>query len=139
MSQHLLLEDGIQHTLHGCLHILDGIIDHAVQADIHSFSLSRLLGHSIRTHVKSDNDGVGGRGKADIRLVDGSHSSVDDLHNHLVVGQLQEALLQGLHRALYISLHDDAQLFQIALLDLGKQIVKRQLGFCLLQKLRLVL
>ena len=38
LAQYLLLEYRIQHPLHGGLHVLDRIVDDAVQTDIHAFA-----------------------------------------------------------------------------------------------------
>ena len=90
MAQHLLFEYRIQHTLHGRFHIFDGIVDDPVQTDIHAFPLRGLLGRRIRTHIESDDDGVGSGCQADVRLVDGAYAAVDDLDYHFVVGQFQQ-------------------------------------------------
>ena len=39
VADDLLLEDRIQHTLHGSLHILDGIVDDTVQTQVYALPL----------------------------------------------------------------------------------------------------
>mgnify|MGYP002508616509 CR=1 FL=1 len=93
-----------QHTFHGRLNILDGLVDNLVQPDIHSLPLGRGLGGCVRTHVKADDNGVGGAGKGHIRFVDGAHAAMDTLHHDLFVGQFHQRLLYSLHTALHIQL-----------------------------------
>lgn len=50
---------------------------------------------------------------------------MDNLYDYLFIGQLQKALLNCLDGTLNISLDDDIQLFQIARLNLGEQIIQR--------------
>ena len=52
MANHLLLEDRIQHALHGGLHVLDGFIDDLVQPYVHTFTLRRILGGAVRPYVE---------------------------------------------------------------------------------------
>ena len=42
MTDHLLFEDRIQHTLHGSFHIFDSIINDTVQTKIYTFSRSAV-------------------------------------------------------------------------------------------------
>ena len=61
----------------------------------------------------------------DIGLIDRADTAVDDLDNHFFIGQLQKALLYCLYGTLNISLDDNIQLFKIACLNLGEQIIQR--------------
>ena len=58
MAQDDLLELGGKQALHGQLHVLDGLVDDRVQADIHLLALSGLTGGGIRTDVEADDDGI---------------------------------------------------------------------------------
>ena len=135
MSDHLFLKDRIQHSLHSCFHILDRLIDYAVQPHIYLLPVSDGLGRRVRTDVKSDNDRVGSGGQRYVGLVDGSHAAVDHLDHDLLVGQLLQTLLNRLYRTLNIRLYDDRKFFYVSGLDLGEQIVQRQLRLRILKKL----
>ena len=56
MTDHLLLVNRIQHTLHGSFDIFDCLIDYSVKSDIYAFSFRNGLRHGIRTYIKSDDD-----------------------------------------------------------------------------------
>ena len=118
MTDHLLLEDRIKHTLHGCLNVLDRLIDDLVQSDINALALCRCLSRRIRTHVKADNDRVGRTRKGDIGLVDCADTAVNTLYDNLLVGELHQRLLHRLDASLYIRLDNQVQLLQITLLNL---------------------
>ena len=49
---------------------------------------------------------------------------MDDLHPHLVVADLLQALLHSLGTALHVRLHDDVQLLALALSDLAEQVIQ---------------
>ena len=121
-------ELGVQHTLHGGFNLVDGVIDDAVHAHIHLGALGRSGGSGIGADVEADNDGVGRGSQQHVGFVDGADAGVDNLHADLVVGDFQEAGLDGLGGALHIGLDDDVQLLHVALLNLGKQIVQGDLG-----------
>ena len=64
---------------------------------------------------------------------------MDHTDNNLFVGQLGKTLFHSLHRSLYVSLDNKRKLFEIACLDLIKEIIQRKLAFCFLKKTVLVL
>ena len=129
MADNLFLEYRIQHALHGCLHILNGLIDNLVQTDIHLLTLRNGLGGRVRTDVEANDDCVGCGCQGNVGLVDGAHAAVDHLYHDLLVGELGKALLYSLHGALYVGLYDNRQFLYIAGLNLAEQIIQRQ--FCL--------
>ena len=88
MAQHLLLENRIQHALHGCLYVVDGVVDDAVQTQIHLLALRGFLSSRVRTHVEADDNGVGRCRQADVGLVDGSYATMDNLYYYFLVGEL---------------------------------------------------
>ena len=90
---------------------VDCIVDDTVQTYIYLFTLRSRLCCRIRTHIESDDDRIGGRCQDDIGLVDRADAAMDNLYDHLFIGQLQKALLYCLHRTLNIGLYDDIQLF----------------------------
>ena len=118
MTDDLLLEDRIQHALHGCLDILDGLINNLVKTNVYALSLGRCLCHGIRTNVKSNDDRVGCTCQNNVGLVDRTYAAMDTLNDNLFVGELEQGSLYGLHTTLNVSLNDQVQLLQIAFLNL---------------------
>ena len=53
---------------------------------------------------------------------------MDDTHPHLVVGELLQRCLHGLHAALHIGLDDEVQILHLACLDLAEQILQGHLA-----------
>src|SRR5699024_7560972 len=107
LAQSHLAELGGQHALHGAFNLLDAVVDDAVQPHVHAVPLGVLLGHGVGPHVKAHDNGVGGVGQHDVAFADCAHRPVDDVHPHLVVGELLQGLAHGLHRALHVGLDDD--------------------------------
>ena len=127
VAEHNFLELGLEHALHGLLHLLDAVVDDAVHAHIHALLMGRVGGHAVRTHVEAHDDRARGRRQHDVGLVDRADRAVDDLDAHLVVRELFERRADGLDRALYVRLDDDVQFLHLALLDGGEQVVERDL------------
>jgi len=71
--------------------------------------------------------GVGCVGQVNVGLADGTDTGVDDADADLIVGDLLEALLNGLGRALHVSLNDDGQLLHIVLSHLAEQVIQSDL------------
>ena len=124
MTDDLLLVNGIQHTLHCSLNVLDRLIDDLIQTNVHAFSFRGGLCHRIRTYVETDDDRIGCTREHDVGLVDGTNAAVDALHDYFLVGQLEQGLLHSLHATLNVRLHDQVQLLQVAFLDLGEQVIQ---------------
>ena len=123
-----LLKYGLEHALHGVLHILNRVIDDAIGAHIDVLAICGCAGRRIRTDVEPDDDGVGCGCEHDIRSGDGTDAAMDALHAHLVIGQLFQCLPDGLDRALHIGFDNDIQILELTLGHLAEQIVQRDLA-----------
>ena len=58
MTEHLLLEDRVEHSLHCRLYILDSIVDDLVEPHIDVLLVRCCLRHRVRTNVESDDDRI---------------------------------------------------------------------------------
>ena len=85
VAEHNFLELGLEHALHGLLHLLDAVVDDAVHAHIHTLLVRGIGRHAVGTHVEADDDRARGRRQHDVRLVDRADRAMDDLDAHLVV------------------------------------------------------
>src|SRR5699024_1675055 len=126
-AQGHFLELGGQHALHGRFHLVDAVVDDPVHSHVHLVPGGGVLGVGVGADVKAHDDGVGRGGQHDVGLVDGAHGAVDDPHPDLLVGELLQGGLHRLGGALDVGLDDDVQVLQLALLDLGEQIVQGDL------------
>ena len=111
MTENLFLEYRIEHPLHSGFHVFDGIVDDTVQTDVYVLSLRSLLCRRVRTHVKSDDNGIGCGCQRDIGLVNSSDAAMNNLNNNFFVGKLKKTLLHRFYRSLYIGFDNDIQLF----------------------------
>ena len=127
VAEHDFLELGLEHALHGLLHLLDAVVDDAVHAHIHALLMRGVGRRAVRTHVEADDDRARSGSQHDVGLVDRADCAVDDLDAHLVVRELLERRAQRLDRALYVRLDDDVQFLHLALLNGGEQVVERDL------------
>ena len=91
-----------------------------------SFS-ARAGGFRLRPDVESDDDGIRCGGEQDVRFRDPSDAIVDDPKFHDLRWKLFDRRCQGLRGALHIGLDDQRQFFDRSFLDLGKQIIERDL------------
>ena len=66
-----------------------------------------LLGVGVRTDIKAYDDGPGGGGQHHVALADSAYGAVDDPDPDLLVGQLLQAGLHRLGRALDVGLDND--------------------------------
>ena len=85
LGRHLLLDFGRKHALHGVLHLLDGIVDDAVEADVDV----HLVGQTTRcrrgTYLEADDEAVAGCGcHVDVALANLAHRLVDDVDLNLL-------------------------------------------------------
>ena len=111
MTKYFFFEYRIKHSFHSCLYILNRIIDDTIQTYIYALSLCCFFCSCIRTYVKSNDNCIRCRCKADIRLIDCTNTTMDYFYNNFVVRQLQKALFYSLYRSLYISLNDQIKFF----------------------------
>ena len=101
---------GRQQTHARGVDVLDGLIDDAVQADVHLLLLGLLATLARGTDVEADDDGVGGGGQGDVGLGDAAHGRVHDVDAHLGLIHLVEGVAQSLDGALDVGLHDEVQI-----------------------------
>ena len=85
MADHLLLIDGLKHSLHSALDIFNGIVDNGIDLNVNPLVLCHILGHGIRAHIKADDDRVRGRRQHDIRFRDSSDASMNHLDDHFII------------------------------------------------------
>ena len=123
MTGYLLLVYRVEHTLHGCLDILDRLVDDTVQTHIDFLAVCDGLRLCVRTNVETDDDRVGSGCKGNIGLVDRADAAMDDFDNNFLVGKFYETLFYSLYGTLYIGFYDDRKFLDISGLDLGEQVV----------------
>ena len=116
-----------QHALHSVGNIVDSIVNDAVHTHFHLGGSSFFLGHIVRADVEADDDGVGGIGQIHVGLADGTDTGVDDADAHLIIGDLLQALLDGLGRTLHVGLDHDGQFLHVVLSHLAEQVIQRDL------------
>ena len=134
MSDDFFLKYRIEHTLHGCFHIFDSLVNDSVQTQIYTFLLCDCFCSCIRSYIEPDNDRIGCRSQSYVRLIDCTYTTVNDLNNYFFIRQFHKTLFYCLNRTLNIGLNNDIQLFQITFLNLIKQVIQRHFSFCLFQK-----
>ena len=135
MTDDLLFKYRIQHTLHSSFNILDCLIDDTIQTQVNLFTLcNRLRGH-IRSYVEADNNRIGCRCQRYIGLIDRTNTTMNNFDYYFFVGQFYKALFYCLYRTLNVRLDDQRQFFYITSLNLAEQIIQRQFGLGVLQKL----
>ena len=128
MAQQSLSVFGGQHTLHGGLNLVDGIVNHTVHPHIYIGPRCAVPGSGIGANIKAHDNRLRGRGQHHIGLIDGTHAAVDYPHPHFLVAQLLQRSLHSLHAALHIGLDDEVQVLHLACLNLVEQILQRNLG-----------
>src|SRR6266542_5893385 len=113
-----------EHAAEGRLDVVEDVVDDAVvpEVDAIGLGLARRLGLGL--DVEAEHDGIGRRGKHDIRLIDRAHRSVDDLEPDLVGGEALQRLRERFHRALHVGLEDEPELLHLARLDLLVEILE---------------
>ena len=139
MTDHLLLEYRIQHTLHSSFYIFDGLVDDLVQTYIYFLTLCNGFCSCIRTYIETNDDGIGSRSQGNVRLIDSTNAAVDYLYYYLFIRQLGQALLYCFYRPLNVCLDDQRKFLYISCLDLAEQIIQRQFCLSIFQKLVLAL
>src|SRR5258708_27936969 len=101
----------IEQTDHGLFHLINELVNDAVEFDLHTFAFSGGGSLVFGFDVESDNDGVRSRRQKDIRLTDRPDPGVDDLQIDLLALDLIERGADRLGRSLDIALQDNLQLF----------------------------
>src|SRR5580693_711353 len=120
-----LLEDRLEHAPERGLDFLDRLVDDRVVADVHALALGQLAGPARGPDVEADDHGLGGDGQVDVVLGDRAHAAADDPQGHFLAHvELDERVLQGLDRAGDVALDDEQQLFPLAGLERGLQVLQ---------------
>lgn len=128
MTKYFFFEYRIKHSFHSCLYILNRIIDDTIQTYIYALSLCCFFCSCIRTYVKSNDNCIRCRCKADIRLIDRTNTTMDHFYNNFVVTPMQAlrkvilpeirpGMLSGFLLALTISIDD----FAVTVFTIGNQ------------------
>ena len=143
MADESLPELGGQHTLHGSLHLVDGVVDNPVHPHIHVAAGGAVPGGGVRPYVEAHDNRLGGSGQHHVAFVDGAYAGVDHPDTDLLVGDLLQAGLYCLGGALNIGLDDDIEILHLTGLDLAEQILQadlldRRIGLGLLLGLALL-
>src|SRR5260370_5395693 len=121
-----LLEDRLEHALERGLDFLDRLVDDRVVADIDALGAGQLTGPASPTDVEADDHRFGGDRQVDIVLGDRADTAADDPQLHFLANiALQQRLFQRFHRAGYVTLDDEQQLFPLAGLERGLQVLQR--------------
>ena len=103
------LHDGAQEAAHGTLHLLNRLVDDAVEVDVDVGVLGDLCGGCGRPYVKADDDGVRDFRQADIGFGDGPDRSVDHFDTDLVGRKVFHGGGHRFNRALGVCLDDDVE------------------------------
>ena len=111
MADNFLFVNRLKHTLHGCLNILNCLVDDTVQTDVYAVLLCHGFCVRIRAYVKSDNDGGRCGCQHNVGLVDRTDTAVDDLDNDFFIGKFDKALLDRFYRSLYVCFYNDSKFF----------------------------
>src|SRR6516165_6534141 len=121
-----LLELGLEHALERGLDLIDRLVDDRVVADIDALALGQLAGPAGRPDVEADDHRVRGDGEVDVVLRDRADAAADhpqaDLFAHV---ELEQRVLQGLHRAGHVALDDEQQFLALAGLERRLQVLER--------------
>src|SRR5690606_19902204 len=98
-----------EHALEGRPHILDRLVNDAVEADVHALARRDGAGVGVRPDVEADDDRAGRRRQQHVGLVDRADTPVDHLDLHLVGRELLQRVGQRLHRAVHVALDHQVQ------------------------------
>ena len=63
-----LLDNLVEHTLHGGSDILDGIVDDRIGVDLYTLLVSELAGRCRRTHLEAHDESIRSVGKSNVAL-----------------------------------------------------------------------
>src|SRR5215467_673111 len=124
-----LLELGLEHALEGGLDLLDRLVDDRVVADVHALAPRQLARPAGRAHVEAHDDRLGGDRQVDIVLGDRADAAADDPEHHVLAHvDLEQRVLQGLHRPGHVTLDDEQQFLPLARLERRLQVFQGDPG-----------
>ncbi len=104
--------------------IIQRVVNDAIEANVDALSLRQRRRFRLGTDIKSDHDRLGSRREQDVGFGNPADSGVHDPQFDSASRHLFHRRSQGFRRALHIGLDDDGEFFDIAFLDLGKQIIE---------------
>src|SRR5690606_32509406 len=105
----LLADLGREHAGERRLDVIDGLVDHAVVADVDAGLLDRVARACIRADVEADDDRVRRRGKLHVGLGDTADVRADYRDLHVVRRQLLQRIAQRLRAAVHVGLDQHGQ------------------------------
>src|SRR3954447_3343156 len=121
-----LFVDRLEQALERRLDFLDRLVDDRVVADVDALGGGELRDLALRPDVEADDDRLRRRRQHDVGLGDRTDPAVDDPHADLVAHvDLEQGVLEGLDRARTVTLEDEVQLVDLALLHAGEQVLER--------------
>ena len=109
LAEHDLALLGAEHAFERRAHVVDGVVDHLVQLDLHAFALGRSTRVVVRAHVEADNDRTGRAGEQNVALRHRTDAAVNDFHLNFGVGQLRQRVGERFRRTALVSLDEHAQ------------------------------
>lgn len=113
-----------EHTLHGTLDLLDGIIDDGIGADVNFLLLGKSFGTARRTDLEADDDGVGGGSEHDVVFRDSTDRLMDDVDLNFRRGEFDEGVGQSLDGTVHVAFDNDVHLLEVAERDASSDFVE---------------
>src|SRR5690606_11893940 len=116
----------LQHALEGRLDLLDRLVDDRVVADVHALALGEVAGPRLGPDVEADDHRVVVRdGQVDVVLGDRTDRAVQHPEFDLLADvDLEQRILEGLHRAGDVTLDDELELVDLALAHVLEELFK---------------
>src|SRR3954471_6953830 len=123
-----LFELRLEHALERALDVLDGGVDDRVVTDIDLLAVGELARLALGPDVEAVDDRVGGLGQVDVVLGDRTDTAADDADADLVLGadvDVEQRILERLHRTGDVALEDQVELVDLTLLDAPQRVLER--------------
>src|SRR3954453_15392711 len=123
-----LFELRLEHALERALDVLDRGVNDRVVADVDLLALGELARLALGPDVEADDDRVGGLGQVDVVLGDRTDTAADDADADLVLGadvDVEQRILERLHRTGDVALEDQVELVDLTLLDAPQRVLER--------------
>ena len=112
--------------LSASLDVLDRLVDDRVVADVDALAVRELPRLALGPDVEADDDRVGGGRQVDVVLGDGTDTAADDPQADLVADvDLEQRVLERLDRTGHVTLEDEVELVDLALLDALEHVLER--------------
>src|SRR3954453_21565578 len=123
-----LFELRLEHALERALHVLDGGVDDGVVADVYLLAVGQLARLALGPDVEADDDRVGGLGQVDVVFGDRTDTAPDEADADPVLGaavDVEQRILERLHRTGDVALEDQVELVDLTLLDAPQRVLER--------------